>query len=200
MHRRIIEVVMDRPIGTVHPKHPEITYPINYGYVAGLIAPDGEEQDVYLLGVTVPVDRFLGELIAVIHRTDDAEDKWVACPPGMTFTAEQIAAQVDFQEQFHQITVELIADTPSPFANRMTLTGEDGAVYVAPQWESCAAEKLAAFEEICEHVKMEEQRISDELERLRLAGQKNTAQFREQMGRKLTNSSLLRLLEERGVV
>ena len=54
---KTVTVTVDRPIGTHHPKHPEIVYPINYGYVEGLLGGDGEEQDVYILGVDKPVDK-----------------------------------------------------------------------------------------------------------------------------------------------
>ena len=50
-------------------------YPVNYGYIEGIIAPDGEEQDVYVLGVDHPVKEFTGKIIAVIHRLNDVEDK-----------------------------------------------------------------------------------------------------------------------------
>lgn len=97
---KIVTVTIDRPLGSIHPKHPDIIYPINYGYVEGIMAADGEEQDVYILGVNEPVNEFTGKIIAVIHRFDDAEDKWVAAPDGITFTKEEIAEQVHFQEQY----------------------------------------------------------------------------------------------------
>ena len=50
-------------------------YPINYGYVEGIIAPDGEEQDAYILGVDEAIDKFIGTVIAVVHRNDDVEEK-----------------------------------------------------------------------------------------------------------------------------
>lgn len=40
----IVTVTVDRAMGTVHPRHPNIHYPINYGYVSGITASDGEEQ------------------------------------------------------------------------------------------------------------------------------------------------------------
>lgn len=92
--------VIDRPLGSYHPRHPDLYYPVNYGYIPGIIAADGDEQDVYVLGVSVPVETFTGELIAVIRRRDDVEDKWVLAPQGMRFTAEEIMAQVNFQEQY----------------------------------------------------------------------------------------------------
>ena len=41
----IVTVKVDRPMESYHPKHKDIYYPINYGYIEGMIAPDGEEQD-----------------------------------------------------------------------------------------------------------------------------------------------------------
>ncbi len=43
---KIYTAKMDRPMGYVHHG---TTYPINYGYIEGIIAGDGEEQDVYIL-------------------------------------------------------------------------------------------------------------------------------------------------------
>ncbi len=91
---------IDRPLGTSHPRHPEMIYPVNYGFIPGLLAGDGAEQDVYVLGVDVPCEAFTGELIAIIHRRDDVEDKWVLAPAGMRFTAEEIMTAVHFQEQW----------------------------------------------------------------------------------------------------
>jgi hypothetical protein len=51
----IVKVTVDRPLGSYHPKHKDMYYPINYGYIEGIIAPDGEEQDAYILGVNTPV-------------------------------------------------------------------------------------------------------------------------------------------------
>ena len=72
---KIVKVTVDRPMGTYHPKHKDIYYPINYGYIEGIMASDGEEQDAYILGVNKPVEEFTGEVIAIIHRLNDVEDK-----------------------------------------------------------------------------------------------------------------------------
>ena len=93
-----VRVIVDRPLGSTHPKWKDLRYPVNYGYVEGVPAPDGEEQDVYILGVEVPLEEFVGQVIAVIHRFDDVEEKWVAAPPGKRFSREEIAARVAFQE------------------------------------------------------------------------------------------------------
>ena len=68
---KIVKVIVDRPLGTYHPKHDDIYYSVNYGYIEDIIAPDGEEQDAYILGVDKPVKEFVGKVIAIIHRFDD---------------------------------------------------------------------------------------------------------------------------------
>jgi inorganic pyrophosphatase len=98
----IVKVIVDRPLGSFHPKHKDIYYSVNYGYIPGVIAPDGEEQDVYILGVYEPVSEFVGKVIAIIHRLDDVEDKWVVAPENASFTKAEIMAQVAFQEQYFQ--------------------------------------------------------------------------------------------------
>ena len=104
---KTVTVTVDRPLGSVHPKHPNLWYPVNYGYIKGIPAPDGEDQDAYILGVSEPVAEFTGQVIAVIHRLDDEEDKWVAAPEGTCFTAAEIAEQVRFQEQYFQTEIEM---------------------------------------------------------------------------------------------
>lgn len=97
---RTVTVTVDRPLGCYHPKYKDMYYPINYGYVEGIMAPDGEEQDAYILGVDEAVEKFTGKIIAVVHRNDDVEEKWVVTPAGMTFTKEEIMEQIHFQEQY----------------------------------------------------------------------------------------------------
>ena len=87
-----------------------MVYPVNYGYLPGVFAGDGEEQDVYILGIAEPLAEFDGRIIGVIRRRDDCEDKLVAAPEGMHFTKEQIAANVSFQEQCFDSFVELFQE------------------------------------------------------------------------------------------
>ena len=101
----IVTVTVDRPLGSSHPKHNDIFYPINYGYVEGVKAPDGEWQDAYIFGVDEPVESFTGKVIAVIHRLDDVEDKWVVCPENMTLSKKEIAEKTDFQEKYFKTEI-----------------------------------------------------------------------------------------------
>ena len=76
-------MIIDRPMGSRHPEH-GFLYPINYGYVPGVIAADGEEQDAYILGAHGPLEKTSGRCVAVIQRLDDNEDKLVVSPTGET--------------------------------------------------------------------------------------------------------------------
>lgn len=102
----LVTVTVDRFLGSCHPKYRDLVYPINYGYVEGIFAPDGEYQDAYVLGVDTAVKEFTGKVIAVIHRFDDVEEKWVVAPEGVDFTDEEIARKVHFQEQFFHYIIK----------------------------------------------------------------------------------------------
>ena len=102
-----VTVVMDRPMGTYHPKHKDMYYPVNYGYVPGILAADGEEQDAYVLGVDMPLAEFTGIVLAIIHRFDDVEEKWVVVPEGVRLSKEKIAEQVKFQEQYFRTEIRM---------------------------------------------------------------------------------------------
>ena len=98
-----VHVTVDRPIGY---RHGELIYPVNYGYISGIIAGDGEEQDAYILGVDEPLTEFDGQVIAAIRRRNDCEDKLVVAPMGSVYHQGQIAEAVHFQEQYFDSTVD----------------------------------------------------------------------------------------------
>ena len=98
---------IDRPLNSSHPRHPEMIYPINYGYVDGVIAGDGAEQDIYLFDCDKPVETYTGKVIAVYHRTNDVEDKWIVVPENSQYAAnpsalsdEEILKKIEFQEKY----------------------------------------------------------------------------------------------------
>ena len=102
----ILKVTIDRPLGSHHPRYVDIIYPINYGYIEGTMAADGEEQDAYILGVNTAIKEFTGKVIAIIHRYDDKEEKLVVAPDGIDFSDEEIAKQVHFQEQYFNYIIK----------------------------------------------------------------------------------------------
>jgi inorganic pyrophosphatase len=102
--KKEVEVVIDRQLGTKHPKH-DFVYEVNYGYIPNVLAPDGEELDAYYLGVNEPLEKAKGIVKAIVHRLDDDDDKLVVMPKDIDMTEEQIEKAVSFQEQWfdHQI-------------------------------------------------------------------------------------------------
>lgn len=105
---KMVDIKIDRPIGYVHKKENySLTYPINYGYIPGVIGGDGEELDVYLLGVNEPVTEYKAKIIATAYREDDVEDKLVAAPIGLNLTKEEIERAIHFQEQYYKTTIEV---------------------------------------------------------------------------------------------
>lgn len=102
-----VTVKMDRPLGSKHPKHGFI-YTLNYGYIPGTISGDGEELDAYVLGEFNPLETFEGVVKAVIHRTNDNDDKLVVMAEDKDYSDEQIRALTEFQERFFES--EIIRD------------------------------------------------------------------------------------------
>ena len=106
---KTVVIDIDRPIGYVHKKQNySLTYPINYGYIPGVFGGDGEELDVYLLGVDEPVREYECEIIAIAHRHNDVEDKLIGAPAGIRFTKEEIETAINFQEQYYDTEVEVL--------------------------------------------------------------------------------------------
>lgn len=106
---KTITIKIDRPIGYIHKKENySLTYPINYGYIPGVLGGDGEELDVYLLGVDVPVSDYTGKIIGIVYRKNDVEDKLVMAPEGVVFTQNEIKEQIYFQEQYYETEIEAL--------------------------------------------------------------------------------------------
>lgn len=100
---RTVTVTVDRPLGSYHPEHKDMYYPINYGYVEGVMAPDGEAQDAYILGVDEAIDKFTGKIIAIVHRNDDVEEKWIVAPEGMTFLRKKSVSRFIFKNSILKV-------------------------------------------------------------------------------------------------
>ena len=108
---KAVTVEIDRPIGFHHvTKGIHLDYTVNYGFLPGVPGGDGEEQDVYILGVEEPLETFTGIIIGVVRRADDNEDKIVAAPEGMVFTADEIREKIHFVEKYFDSTIQSIFD------------------------------------------------------------------------------------------
>lgn len=102
--KKDVVVKTDRQLGTNHPKHGFI-YMLNYGYIPNTISGDGEELDAYIVGVFEPVKEFEGHVIAIIHRTNDDDDKLVVAPKGVDYSDDAIRAMTEFQERFFESVI-----------------------------------------------------------------------------------------------
>lgn len=94
-----VQVNIDRPLGSKHPEH-GFVYEANYGFVPGTKAPDGEELDAYFLGLDKPMKKAKGVCIAIVHRTNDSDDKLIVVPKGKELSDEEIEKQIEFQEKW----------------------------------------------------------------------------------------------------
>ena len=92
-----VHITVDRPIGY---SHNGTVYPVNYGYIPGVIGGDGEAQDAYILGVSEPLSSFDGRVIGAVCRKNDCEDKLIVAPEGTLLHQAQIEEAVCFQEQY----------------------------------------------------------------------------------------------------
>ncbi|WP_420596567.1 inorganic diphosphatase [Deinococcus sp.] len=105
-----VHVVVDRPLGSVHPRWPDLIYPLNYGELPGTLSGDGQPIDAYLVGWTEPLIEAWGVVVAVVVRENDDEDKLIVARPGTVWTPDELWAAVNFQERFfvsHLVTLPL---------------------------------------------------------------------------------------------
>ncbi|MDX1701515.1 MAG: inorganic diphosphatase [Melioribacteraceae bacterium] len=103
---REIEVLIDRPIGSMHPEA-HFRYELNYGYIPGTMGGDGEEIDAYILDINFPIEKIKGEVIGIIHRLNDSENKLLISVSKKTFTKSEIMKLTHFQEKFFKIIILL---------------------------------------------------------------------------------------------
>ena len=131
---KTVHVVVDRPIGY---QHGDIVYPINYGYIPGIIAGDGEEQDAYILGVSEPITEFDGQVVAVILRNNDCEDKLVVAPEGSVYHQGEIAQAIHFQEQYFDIRIRSCFEKSCGVLPYRTVNGKREFLLVFESFSKC---------------------------------------------------------------
>jgi len=102
---KIVDVIIDIQMGNAHPEFPNTIYPINYGHIPGTISGDGEELDAFVLGINKPIKEFKGEVIAIIHRTNDDDDKLIVVEKGNNYSNDEIKEQVEFIEKYFKSVI-----------------------------------------------------------------------------------------------
>lgn len=139
---KTVDIIIDRPIGYIHKKKDRtLTYPINYGYIAGVLGGDGEELDVYLLGVDTPLTSCTCRIIGIVYREDDVEDKLIAAPEGKIFYQNEIAEAIHFQEQYYKTTVEALYEKSCGTVLYTVIGGERRYVLVKAGERNCGFPK-----------------------------------------------------------
>ena len=97
---KIVVVTIDRQLHSKHPEH-NWEYQLNYGFIPGTESPDGEELDVYVIGIDTPIKEFKGRCVAIIRRSNDSDDKLIVTTSEYeTISDEEIRAKTYFQEQW----------------------------------------------------------------------------------------------------
>lgn len=129
-----VHVVVDRPIGY---RHKGLVYPINYGYIPNLFAGDGEEQDAYILGIAEPLTEFDGQVIAVIQRKNDCEDKFVVAPAGAVYHQGQVAEAVHFVEQYFDSRIISCLEKSCGVLPYRTVNGRQEFLLVFETYSKC---------------------------------------------------------------
>ena len=95
-----VDLVIDREVGSRHPKFENIVYPINYGYIPNTKNDDGDEIDVYVLGTEKPLKTYRGKVVAIIHRLNDDDDKLIVTANNYQPTDDEIEEETEFQEKY----------------------------------------------------------------------------------------------------
>lgn len=83
------QIVIDRPAGSTHPRQPGMVYPLDYGYLVGTTAGDGDGIDAWVGSLA---DRAVTGIActADMHKRDLEIKVLVCC------TAEEMAAIQSF--------------------------------------------------------------------------------------------------------
>lgn len=99
-----VKVIIDRPFGSKHPKY-NFIYEVNYGFVNGVKAPDGEDLDAYYLGINEPFKTKKGVCIAIAHRNDNDDDKLIVVSKGIKMSDQDIMSAIEFQEKWFKTVI-----------------------------------------------------------------------------------------------
>lgn len=131
---KTVRVVVDRPIGY---DHNGLVYPINYGYIPGIMAGDGEAQDAYILGIDEPLTEFEGQVVGAVRRKNDREDKVIVALPGQRYHQGQIAEAVYFQERYFISTIDSLFRKSCGVLPYRMVNGERKFLLVFENYSQC---------------------------------------------------------------
>ena len=95
------KIVIDRPRGSRHPRHPDIVYPLDYGYLDGTTSTDGEGVDVWLSSGG-------GRELRAVFVSVDLEKRDSEIKLLLGLSAAEIAAIYDFYNDYPGMKALLI--------------------------------------------------------------------------------------------
>lgn len=64
-----------------------------------------------MISSSLSLEKFTGKLVAIIHRRDDIEDKWVLAPVNEEVDKTLIAEQTQFMEQYFDSWIEMVEES-----------------------------------------------------------------------------------------
>ena len=102
------QIVVDRPKGSCHPRHPTFRYPFDYGYVAGTQSGDGAGIDVWIGSSST--QEITGIIATIDREKRDAEVKLlIGCLP------DEAQAILKIHNRGQQSAILILHDqAPSP--------------------------------------------------------------------------------------
>ncbi|WP_440895670.1 inorganic pyrophosphatase [Amphibacillus sp. Q70] len=102
-----VKVIVDRPIG--YKDTYGNVYPLNYGYIPGIIGGDNEEQDVYIIRESNEIlSEFIGEVIAIAVRKDDVEEKWIVTDEKVRYSEVELYKRIEFMEKYFNTEIRML--------------------------------------------------------------------------------------------
>ncbi len=101
---KTVTVSIDHPYGSFHPHLPDVTMPVNAGYVLESM-DSGELIDAYVYGIDEPLETYTGTVGAVIYRREDGRMRFAVVPKGMTLDHDALIASIAFAEQYHDTRI-----------------------------------------------------------------------------------------------
>ena len=140
-----VTMYVDRPLGSTHPKHKDIVYEVNYGYIKEIIALDGDYQDAYLLGVDKSVQSYEGIVYAIVRQSGapyHVQDRCFLCKKELKFYKERREEVVDLVKRADFTTLQQL---PEDGVSAVTVV-----LYSSPRSGFCAAQ-VFEYEEMEMH-------------------------------------------------
>ncbi|NLC96573.1 MAG: GNAT family N-acetyltransferase [Erysipelotrichaceae bacterium] len=72
-----VNVIVDAPIGMIHPYLPDTFYNVNFGFISDILSINEQFQEAYIYNVYEPIESFNGTVIGIIHYKDRDSTKWI---------------------------------------------------------------------------------------------------------------------------